>query len=202
MKEKAQDEAKGFLSFHPLLPLLSYLRSSRHMRPVGLSSISCILLGPQPLTSRTKTVAGSRSTGPPWGTMGTRLDLITGNTRALREITSVRSTDRLHGEKQLLRRRQMLVLVTFVSQLLHRLPRGINDVRYLFCIRQRLRLPQRKTSAIGPDRFDIWRQSESLLLSAREREQEKGRRGCKQDGTAVRFILNLICTGKVAAYIS
>lgn len=49
----------------------------------------------------------------------------------------MRSTDRLHGEKQLLRRRQMLVLVTFVSQLLHRLPRGINDVRYLFCIRQR-----------------------------------------------------------------
>ena len=215
---KAQDEAIGFLGFHPRLPLLSCLCSSWHMRPVGLSSISCIFLNffifrTSPLTFRTKTVAGSCSTGPPWGTMGTRLDLITGNTEALREITSVCSTDRLHGEKQLLQRSQMLVLVMFVRQLLHRLPRGINDVCYLFCIRQRLRQAQRKTSTIGPDRSDIWQQNESLLLNwrlpvqrrggkLREEKGRRGRRGCKQDGTAVRFILNLICTGKVAAYIS
>lgn len=53
-----------------------------------------------PLAWRTKTVAGSCSTGPLWVTVGIKLDLITGNAVVFWEIISLYSPGRLHGRRQ------------------------------------------------------------------------------------------------------
>lgn len=121
-----------------------------------------------PLAWRTKTVAGSCSTGPLWVTVGIRLDLITGNTVVFWEIISLYSPGRLHGGRQ---RRYPLAKCLFQLCLYINCytisPHG-NEWFHHVISSLSIKLSQfvflKKTSASSPDRFDIWLQSPSWLI--------------------------------------